>query len=166
MTKAANPQMWEAGTRESLAFLLDKCLKRLIYSELINQQIISSQVFSNTWTDNVTQDTISYHFLCPPPLAGRSYALGFTERLDSASQRLHTSGKHTYVHSSHTHTHRPYITIWCPSALSKWRQFSGNSQVAVIKHYRHAIGEVYECVWRSALFNKSIFFCVCWINGF
>lgn len=76
---------------------------------------------------------------------------------DSFSNRvtggLHTSGN-TCLYSTHTQRH---TTIWRSSALSKWRQFSGNNRVKAIKHYCLSIRSPRESNIKSCTINKSIF---------
>lgn len=59
----------------------------------------------------------------------------------------------THMSIIHTET---YTTIWHSSALSKWRQFSGNILLKAIKHDHLSIGTPRECNIKSCTINKSI----------
>lgn len=65
---------------------------------------------------------------------------------------------HIWKHVSIIHTDN--TTIWRSSALSKWRQFSGEGKkplVKAIKHYRLSRGTPFERNIKAWTINKSIF---------
>lgn len=121
-------QTWEAGTKGSLANCF-YCTENVTYKMKHKGKIKAAII------------------LCPSPLPGRSGdALRFAERLEWATQRLHTSGKHTYVHSSHTYTQTVYnhLVSWCFVKLKTfhWKQPSHSDRTPQ-KCNREAVFECY-----------------------
>lgn len=140
----------------------------LKHIQLIIWLNVSTQAFSKTCSDNVTckmkhkdiiwERDISLSLSIPP--AGKKLCISVYWKtwIESLRGYIHLENIHMYIALSHTHAHRLYITIWYPGALSKWRQFSGNSPIAVIKHYRHATGKLHECIIKPCNEQTRIFF--------
>lgn len=69
--------------------------------------------------------------------------------------KSHWRVTHIRINMSITHT-ETHTNIWHSSALSKWRQFSGNILLKAIKLDHLSIGTPCECNIKSCTLNESI----------